>query len=180
MKKTILVFGIISGLIMSVMFLITLPFHDRLSMEQGMIIGYAGMIAASLLIYFGVRSYRDSQGGGKIGFGRAFGLGMAIVAVSGVLYVATWEIVYPVYMPDFYEKYAERRVAAAEAKGATPAEVAALRAGIDKEVAMYKQPLLNMLMTFLEPLPVGLIASLISAWALSRRRREGVPVTATA
>ena len=180
MKRIAFTFGIISGLIMSVMFLLTIPFHDQISMEKGMIIGYASMLAASLLIYFGVRSYRDNQGGGRISFGRAFGLGMSIVAVSGVLYVATWEIVYPRFMSDFYEKYAENRIKAATAKGATAAEIATLRAETEKEVAMYKQPLLNMLMTFVEPLPVGLIVALISAWALSRKRREGMPVTATA
>jgi hypothetical protein len=180
MKKTVLTFGIISGLIVSLMFVVTIPFKDSIGFEKGMIIGYASMLAASLLIYFGVRSYRDNVANGRISFGRAFGVGMLIVAVSGVLYVATWEIVYPLYMPDFYEKYAEHQVEAARARGATPEQLEALQAKTTTDVAMYKQPVMNALVTFLEPLPVGLVVALISAWALSRRRKQEMPVTAVA
>ena len=42
---------------------------------------------------------------------------------------------------------------------------------------MFKNPVLNALMTFTEPLPVGLLVTLISAWMLSRRR---VPVAVPA
>jgi hypothetical protein len=180
MKKTVFTFGIISGLIMSAMFVLTIPFQDKITMEKGMILGYASMIAASLLIYFGVRSYRDNVADGRISFGRAFSVGMLIVAVSGVLYVATWEIVYPIYMPDFYEKYAAHQVESARAKGATAEQLAAIQAKITTDVEMYKQPLVNALVTFLEPLPVGLIVALISAALLSRRRKEEMPVTAPA
>ena len=53
------------------------------------------------------------------------------------------------------------------------------QAAIDKQVAdmqrfaeMYKNPLINSAMTFIEPLPVGLVIALISAGILSRKRRE--------
>jgi hypothetical protein len=36
---------------------------------------------------------------------------------------------------------------------------------------MYQHPILNPLITFLEPMPVGLLVTLISAWVLSRRRQ---------
>jgi hypothetical protein len=44
---------------------------------------------------------------------------------------------------------------------------------------MYQNPVMNALFTFLEPLPVGLLVSLISAWILSRRRGQAVSVPAT-
>jgi hypothetical protein len=180
MTRIVLIFGLISGLIISAMFVITIPFQDRIGMETGMVIGYASMLAASLLIYFGIRSYRDNVGQGRIGFGRAFAVGMLIVAVSNTLYVATWRFVYPRYMPDFYEKYQEHQLESARAKGATPAEIEALRVKTTRDIALYTQPVMNILFTFAEPLPVGLLVSLISAWMLSRRRREGFPVAATA
>ena len=178
MRKTVLTFGAISGAIMAVMFLITMPFEERMG-DKAMIVGYASMVAASLLIYFGVRSYRDDVAGGSINFGRAFGVGMLIVAVSGSIYVATWEIVWPRFMPDFYEKYGARELEAAKAKGATPEQIEAQRAQMAKYMEMYRNPVLNAALTFLEPLPVGLIVALLSAWRLSRRRREHVPVPAT-
>jgi hypothetical protein len=180
MKKIVLTFGLISGLIISAMFIITIPFKDRISMTQGMVIGYASMLAASLLIYFGIRAYRDNVGAGRVGFGRAFAVGSLIVAVSSTLYVATWEFVYPRYLPGFYEKYQEHQLDAARAKGATPEQIEALRVKTAKDIEMYKKPLFNVLFTFLEPLPVGLIVTLISAWILSRRRRDETPIAATA
>jgi len=172
--KIVLTFGLISGAIISGMFLLTLPFVHEVG-TLGEVVGYASMLAASLLIYFGIRSYRDNVGGGSVGFGRAFSVGILIVAVSSVLYVATWEVFYPRYMPDFYEKYAASAIASARTKGATDEQVAEIR----KRVEMYRNPVLNSALTFLEPLPVGLIMSLLFAWSLSRRRRGTVSVPAT-
>jgi hypothetical protein len=36
---------------------------------------------------------------------------------------------------------------------------------------MYRNPLVNIALTFLEPLPVGLLFTLVTAVALSRKRR---------
>lgn len=184
MRKIVLTFGILSGLIISGMFLLTIPFQDHVGFDNGAIIGYASMLAASLLIYFGIRSYRDNVGGGTVGFGRAFAVGILIVTVSSVLYVATWEIVYPRYMPDFYEKYGAAALEKARASGQTQAELDKYAAVMKDRIAMYKNPVWNVLFTFIEPLPVGLIVTLISAWVLSRRKQgeggapEGAMVSA--
>jgi Na+/glutamate symporter len=171
MTRIVLVFGLISGLIISGMFVLTIPFQDGISFERGAIIGYASMLAASLLIYFGIRSYRDNVGDGAVRFGRAFAVGILIVVVSNILYVATWEFVYPRYMPDFYQKYEAAAIRKAEAGGANPEKVAEIR----KSIEMYKNPVMNVLITFMEPLPVGLLVTLISAWVLSRRRSALAP-----
>ena len=71
MKKTVWTFGLISGAIMSAMMLATIPFMDRIGFDRGAIVGYASMVAAFLLVFFGIRSYRDNVAGGTIGFGRA-------------------------------------------------------------------------------------------------------------
>ena len=180
MKKIVLTFGIISGLIMAGMFMLTIPFHDRMSMETGLVIGYASMLAASLLIYFGIRSYRDNVAGGRIGFGRAFTLGISIAAVAGVLYVATWEVVYPRFMPDYFEQFKKHQLDEARAKGATPAELEALAKKTDEDIATYTHPVWSKLIVFMEPFPVGLVVTLISAWMLSRPRKEELPLAATA
>jgi hypothetical protein len=174
MRKIVLTFGLISGLIISGMFLLTIPFLDDISFEKGAIIGYASMLAASLLIYFGIRSYRDNVGGGAIRFGRAFAVGILIVTVSNVLYVATWEFVHPRFMSDFYPKYEAAAIEKARARNASDKEIEDIR----KMVVMYQNPILNPLITFLEPMPVGLLVTLISAWVLSRRRNPAaIPAT---
>jgi hypothetical protein len=75
MKKIVLTFGLISGAILSVMMLITLPFHDALGFDRSLILGYTSMVLAFLLVFFGVRSYRDNIAGGSVSFGRALAVG---------------------------------------------------------------------------------------------------------
>ncbi|HEU4454352.1 MAG TPA: DUF4199 domain-containing protein, partial [Longimicrobium sp.] len=75
MKKTVWTFGLISGGILSAMMLLTIPFMDEIGFDRGVVIGYATMVAAFLLVFFGVRSYRDNVAGGEVGFGRALAVG---------------------------------------------------------------------------------------------------------
>jgi hypothetical protein len=66
MKKTVLKFGLMSGAVISALLLATLSFHDAIGFEiAGLLVGYATMVLAFLLIYFGVRSYRDEVAGGR-------------------------------------------------------------------------------------------------------------------
>ena len=52
--------------------------------------------------------------------------------------------------------------------------MAKIRDEMAKFAVMYKNPLYNFGMTILEPSPVGLLISLISATLLSRKRREAM------
>jgi hypothetical protein len=147
------------------------------------VIGYASMLAAFLLVYFGVRSYRDNVAGGTIRFGRAFAVGALIALISSLCYTATWETIYfGGFMPDFMEKYAQHELAAARAKGASEAELQKKAEEQKKFTAMYANPAINAAMTVAEPLPLGLVVALCSAGLLSRRRRriDGAPVVAGA
>jgi hypothetical protein len=180
MKKTVLTFGLIAGIIMSAMMAATVPFFDKVSFEKGAVIGYTTMVLAFLLVYFGIRSYRDNVGGGTISFGRAFGIGILIVAIASLCYTATWQVIYHNYMPDFMEKYGQAQVDQARAEGKSEAEIAAVKAEAAKNIEQYKNPVYNMAITFLEPLPVGLIITLVSAGILRRKRRDSDTVFATA
>jgi hypothetical protein len=82
MKKTVLIFGLISGAVSSGMMLATLPFIDKLDFDKGAIIGYTSLVASALVVFFGIRSYRDSVGGGHVGFGKALGVGLLITLIS--------------------------------------------------------------------------------------------------
>jgi hypothetical protein len=180
MKKIVWTFGLIAGAIMSVMMVATLPLMHTVSAEKSMIIGYTTMVAAFLLTYFGVRTYRDNVLGGTISFGRAFTVGILITAIGCVCYTATWEVLYYNFMPDFGTKYATAAVNRAQRDGKSEAEVAKVRADMAVFAERYKNPVYNSAMTFLEPLPVGVILTLVSAGVLRRKRRSGEPVLATA
>ena len=176
MKKTVLTFGLIAGAILSAMMLITIPFQDEIELDHSLIIGYTTMIIAFLLIYFGIRSYRDNVAGGSVRFGRAFAVGASIGLVASLCYVATWQVVYFNFMPDFLTKYQAQMIEDARAKGESEAAIAKTKAEFDRTAELYNQPLFNAAFTIIEPLPVVLLVSLVSAGVLSRKRRpEGVP-----
>lgn len=176
MRKIVMTFGIIAGAMLSAMMLMTLPFQDRIGYDNGMIIGYTTMVLSFLMVYFGVRSYRDNVAGGRVTFGRAFLVGLGITVVATVCYVGTWQVIYHRVAPDFVEKMAAHVVEKARAEGKSEAEVAAKAAEMEKFSDMYKNPLVNIAFTFLEPLPVGILFTLVSAGVLSRKRREHVGV----
>ena len=72
MKKIVLTFGLISGLMISVLMGGSLIFARKIGSGHSMALGYTMMVASFLLIYFGIRSYRDNTLFGQISFGRAF------------------------------------------------------------------------------------------------------------
>ena len=173
MKKIVLTFGLIGGAILSATMLATLPFHDQIGFDKGaMTIGYTSMVIAFLLIFFGVRSYRDNVAGGSVRFGRAFGVGMLIGLVASACYVATWEVIYYKLAPDYLVKYQEHMIEKARASGASQAELAQKQADMEKFAALYENPVINATLTFGEPLPVALIVALVTAGVVSRKRRE--------
>ena len=169
MKKIVLTFGLISGAVLSVMMLLTLPFMDRIGFSRAEVIGYATMVAAFLLVFFGVRAYRDQMAGGTLTFGRGFVVGLLITVVASVCYVATWEVIYFKMAPGFAEKYAAYAIESVKRSGASQEKIDATTRQMQSFKQMYDNPLTNAAMTFLEPLPVGILVSVISAVVLRRR-----------
>lgn len=168
MKKAVLTWGFLAGGVSAAMMLATLTVADSIGFEWGEVIGYTMIVLSSLLVFFGVRSYRQAKGG-PLGFGRAFAVGLLITLISCACYVATWELVYFELAPGFVDKYGAHMIATAKAKGASPEKLAAVSRQIQEMKRLYDNPLTNAAVTFLEPLPIGLLAALLSAGALRRR-----------
>jgi len=167
LKKTILTFGLISGVLVSPMMSLTVPFQDKLG--HSYVIGYTTIVLSLLLSYFGIRSYRDNVANGHITFGKAFLVGLSITVISCLCYVVTWEIIYFNFMPDFMDKYGAQVLQKMQASGATAAAIQEKSEELNKLKVMYKNPLFNAAMTFIEPFPVGLVITLISAAVLRKK-----------
>ena len=175
MKKIVLVFGLISGGLMALFMFATMPFIDKIGMDKGYFVGYTGMVLAFMLVFFGIRSYRENVGGGAITFGRAFAVGILIAVISSVCYVIAWEILYFNFMPDFMDKYAAHVIEKARAAGESAQAIQAKQQEMQQFKELYNHNLLvNVAMTLIEPLPVGLIITLISA-AILRKRKTATP-----
>jgi hypothetical protein len=131
------------------------------------------------MVFFGVRAYRDQVAGGAISFVRALLVGLAITFVGSACYVATWELVYFKLSTGFVDHYTNYMLEKDKAAGATEAELDAKRKEMAEFKVMYDNPLFNSAITFLEPLPVGGLVSLVTAGVLRRGRREHDTLTAT-
>jgi len=169
MKKTVLTYGLISGVLISVLMAATVPFADRIGFDRGAYVGYTTMVLAFLLVFFGIRSYRDNEGDGQLTFAKGVGVGVCIMLITCVFYVVTWEVLYFKFVPDFMAKYSAYEVAKMQASGASAAAVQAQIQNLKHYTEMYNHVLYNSAMTFLEPLPVGLVITLVSAAILRKK-----------
>src|ERR1700752_13903 len=173
MKKTVLTFGVISGFIISVLMSLTLPFSHQIGLNRAMVIGYTTMVLAFLLVFFGIRSYRENVGNGSVSFGRALSVGFLIMLITCLFYVATWEVIYHVFMPNFANEYLAIATEQVRASGKSPQRIEAEIESMRSMMQLYNSNILfNVAITFLEPLPVGLVMTLISALILRKRRRD--------
>lgn len=180
MKKIVWKFGLISGAIISAMTAIMLPLcmNGTIDFRYSEIIGYSTMVLAFIMVFIGIRTYRENNGG-TITFGRAFKVGILITLVTCAVYVIAWEIVYYNFIPDFADRYAALSIQRMREKGATEAAIAKATRDMASFKEWYKNPFFNVGMTFMEIFPVGLIVTLISARIL-RTKPGNTPIAATA
>lgn len=180
MKKTVLTFGLIAGAIISVLMGGSLLLADKIGSSHSMAVGYTIMVASFLLIYFGIRSYRDNDLAGQISFGRAFTCGILITLITCICYVAMWEVLYFNFMPHFMDGYFAAQIHKVQTSGLAPASIATQVAAIQHSAQLYQNPFINMAYTFIEPFPVGFIITLVSAAVLRRKEPRESAVAPTA
>ncbi len=169
MKKIIVTFGVISGAISSLMMVGTVPIRHMIGFDKSIVIGYTSIVLSFLMVYFGIRSYRDNLGHGQITFLKAFAVGISITVLSCLCYVVTWEVMYYTVFPDFWYKYGAYLVEKLQASGASPAAVQAKLQQVTKYRELYKNPFFNAALTFIDPFRIGLVITLISAAVLRRK-----------
>lgn len=175
MRRTVWVYGLIAGAMLSLFMLATMKFEDAIGFDRAEVVGYTGMVLSFLLVFFGVRSYRDNVGGGSVGFGRALAVGAAISVIASLCYVATWELIYFKLDPNFAAKYQAYSIENAKTRGASQAAIDKKIADTNKFMERYQNPVFNAAVTFLEPLPVALVFTVVSAGVLRRKPRSGAP-----
>jgi len=175
MKKTVLTFGILSGLAISFLMYLGMPSGENPNYEAGEIYGYLTMIISLSFIFIGIKMLRDKYQSGKITFGRAFLAGFYISLISSLMYAVSWEIYLSVSKVDFMEKYADAQIQKMKTDGATEAAINEKTASMNSMKEYYKNPVLRFGITVFEMLPVGILISLISAGIL--RKKEILPAT---
>lgn len=168
MKKSILTYGVIAGLIVSSLMLITFS-GSGVNLEYGHLIGYSTMILAFATIFVAIKTQRDKHLGGKINFSKAFKIGLGISLIASLCYVITWMIMSETVAKDFMAQYYQHAIENLNNSSLTPGEIEEKIAQMDKMQEMYKNPVYKIGITFLEIFPVGLLVSLIAAFILKRK-----------
>jgi len=177
MKKIIITYGIIAGVIVGAMLMITMPLYENgtLKFENGEWLGYTTMVIALSMVFFGVKSYRDNHLAGSITFGKALKVGLLITLIASLIYALSWEVTYNTMKGDFMAQYGEKQIEKMKADGATEAALVEAKKKADDFAVMYRNPFIRFPMTLMEIAPVGILISLLSAGLL--RKKNFLPIT---
>ena len=165
MTRYAFIYGIISGGIAAIVLTVGIA-SDLSNHTTSLWFGYLVMLVALSLILVGVKRYRDVECGGVIRFGRAFGLGLAIAAVAGLVYALVWESYLQLSGYDFMADYTKSILDGMRAEGASPGAIQAKAAEMNAMAETYRNPIFRIPMTFIEIFPVGIVVALISAGLL--------------
>lgn len=178
MKKIVTAFGLIAGLIVAIMMVIsTTLFYGNKNYECSMYVGYATMLIAFSMIFVAVKNYRDKYNNGTVTFGKAFMIGLYVTLIASTIYVLVWLVIYYGFMPDFMDKYADFMITKSKTNGASKQEIDQQIANMASYKQMYKNPAFVILLTYAEILPVGLIIAIISALILKRKPNNNILAT---
>lgn len=169
MFRAIMIFGLVAGLAIACTMFPLIAFASDYGGASAAT-GYLIMLVALSLVFVAVKRHRDGKLGGFIKFAPAFGMGVGISLVAGIVYVVGWEITLALTEYKFADSYAQAAIEAARAKGAAQAELDALAAHLAAFAEMYANPLYRLPMSFSEIFPVGMLVSLVSAGLLRNPR----------
>jgi len=165
MKKIILIFGLLIGVILTTNSIIHINMmYSNPDYKGNDVAGYATMVIIFSLIYFGVRNYRNNHLDGKISFGKAFKTGALICFVASTVYTVIGLLYYHLVVPDFGEVFMDYMI-----RNSAPEEIETTTAQMKEFIEMYKNPLFAIFITYMEVLPVGMIVAFFSALIVKKK-----------
>lgn len=174
MKKVVLTYGIISGIILGGVLAMFIPLlkDGNDYMEKGMIYGFSSMILGFSMIYFAIASFKKNNG--TVSIKQGLIIGSLITLIGCFMYACAWMVIYSNFAPDFGDKYADVMVKSINASTKlSAAEKASEIKKITNDMALYKSNALYRFgTTFLEPLFVGVIISIIASLILFTRKKQ--------
>lgn len=178
MRQTIIRYGLISGVISSTLMLVTSLIGKYMIEKQGGVekffdygayFGFTGIILSLTLVFIGIKSYRDQHNAGRITFGKGFQIGILVTVISCVCYALTWLICYYNFFPTFMEEFGAYHLQKLKESGESAAEMAKQAAEMKRTNELYQNPFYNFALTFMEPFPVGLLMTAVSAFVLKKK-----------
>ncbi len=172
MLRIILVYGVIGGLIVSVVgFGLFHILGDQIPHQYSEVLGYAVMLLSLTTVFLAIKQYRDKALGGVVKFLPAFLVGLGVAVVAGAFYAVGFEAYLMLSGVNFGDDYFNAAIEAKRAAGGDAAALAGEVASLEQMKEMYRYPMVRMAISLgVEFLPVGLVVAAISA-ALLRNSR---------
>lgn len=177
MKKTVLKYGLISGVIIAGMILASIAFLQESNFVVGAVVGYSTMlITFSTVFYLGTKSYRDKYLGGTISFWKAFLFCIYVALIGSFMYALAWEIslaVRGMKGTDFMAQWVQAEAAKMEKAGMS-AEIIAKKtqeqmAGYAWYDNMFKRFLWTM---FAECFEVGVVVAVFVSLIMRKKKPQ--------
>ncbi|MBO9638267.1 MAG: DUF4199 domain-containing protein [Siphonobacter aquaeclarae] len=170
MKKHILTFGLLAGVIVSAFMSVSMIFaknNPTLHMEWGEVIGYSSMLLAFSMIFAAILRYRRERGG--VTFKEGLLIGLGISAIASALYVITWIIIYKNVYPDFPQQYVQLTVEKMQKTGKSAEDIQAMKDQMKMMFSWYDTWYGLVGITLMEIFPLGVVVSLVAALILKRK-----------
>jgi Ni,Fe-hydrogenase I cytochrome b subunit len=178
MGKNILKYGLISGGVMTGLFIIAhllfMKDFDEKMWSIGEVFGYTSMVLSLAAIFFGIKAYRDKVLNGKIAFGKAFLLGLGISVVASLIFGLYTFFLYNVIQPDLSSKMIDIYREKIRTSGETQEIITQKLAEFETEAVQWSNPVAQVLLMIFTVLPLGILISLVSAAILKRKELKPV------
>jgi hypothetical protein len=173
MKKTILRYGIISGIFLLVFFQVTHEFFKNYDYSVKEIFGYGSIVLATVFVFIGIKYFRDKINNGWLSFGQGMKLGVLITLFPAVLF-GIWTLIFTYYLePDYYDKYFSAQTE--QLRKSLPADEFAVKV---KEMESFKElsanPAFAFGLMFITVFLIGLIITIISTFILKRKPKTSI------
>lgn len=169
MKKNVLIFGLILGLVLCIPWLIMVNMlYTNPEFKSNDLLGYAILVVIYSLIFVGIRNYRNKELDGTISFGQAFKTGALITGVAATIYVVAWLFCFYLFVPDFMEVFTRHVLH----QCTSDTELAAKTIEMETYNKMYENPVFVILLTYAEVVPIGLVVTLVSALILRNNKKQ--------
>lgn len=170
MRNVIVKYGITAALVMGALMIVPFWLGGPSKATEGLglkeVLGYATMVVAMSLVFFAIREYRSAVD--RLTFVRGFAVGAGVTLVAALGFGLATVLLYAVLMsPEQIDGF--MRAYVEQSAGADSEAVATALQDYEANRHLWQNPWFQGLVMFGTVLPIGLMASTVSALILRSR-----------
>ncbi|MCY3541676.1 MAG: DUF4199 domain-containing protein [Gammaproteobacteria bacterium] len=164
MFRTVLLLGLIAGLIVAALTLLVTTVGDPTQPTLfALAIKYVTIAVVLFFCLFGIKRVRDRMPSRTISLPQGIVVGFGIVALASLIYCIAWEVYYFSTDYQFAREVSQNLIQRAQLEGANAVEIAELMARNGKIVEAFANPFLRITMAFLQMFVIGAAVTIVGA-----------------